>query len=349
MADNDDITMRDAFEAAFEEQDDAPPEVAEIEPETSGELADAVSEAAEEETAQEEIPTEAAAVEPEAAVAENPDEPRVKQSSPPVSWGVTNKQEWDKLPNGVREEITAREQQVNQVMQETAADRRVAFQFNEMVNAYAPVIAAEGVQNPMEAIQGLMNITATLQQGGPQQKAERVAGLIKHYGIDIGMLDNVLAGEPVANPQEQQLSQMLDQRLAPVNQLLEQFNQSKQQQAQAVEQEAGQTVEQFGSDPKNEFFMDVRDTMADFLDMASQRGQTMTLEQAYDRACALNPEIANIVASKRAQEQQAASQATIAGKTNAASSIVGRQAGASSKADLSVADLMSTLWDEQTG
>jgi hypothetical protein len=344
----DNATMRDAFEAAFDEVEDNTPEIAADEPEISGELADAVSEETTEETAEEAVSGEVAEAAPDTDAPA--DEPRTKSSSPPVSWGVTNKQEWDKLPNGVREEITAREQQVNQLFQQTADDRRTATQFNQLVTAYAPVIAAEGVQNPIEAIQGLMNITATLQQGGPQQKAERVAGLIKHYGIDIGMLDNVLAGEPVADPQQQQFSQMLDQRLAPVNQLLEQFNQTKQQQEFQTQQEAGQTVEQFGADPKNEFFHDVREVMADFLDMAAQRGQNMSLEQAYDRACALNPEIANIVASKRAQELQATSQANMAGKRNAASSVAGRSAAAGGgKGDMSVHDLISTLWDEQTG
>jgi len=355
MADNDEQSMRDAFEAAFDETEAATTEVVEDEPEISGELADAVSEETAEETAEETVPgetAEAATDTPDTTdTTDTPaDESRTKTPRPPVSWSVTNKQEWDKLPDGVREEITARELQVNQLFQQTADDRRTATQFNEMVTAYAPVIAAEGVQNPMEAIQGLMNITATLQQGGPQQKAERIAGLIKHYGIDIGMLDNVLAGEPVADPQQQQLNQMLDQRLAPVNQLMEQLNQTRQQQEMQTQQEAGQTVEQFGADPKNEFFHDVREVMADFLDMASSRGQNMSLEQAYDRACALNPEIANIVASRRAAEQQAANQTTMTNKRNAASSVVGRSASTThGRGDMSVGDLMSTLWDEQAG
>jgi len=348
MADNEETSMRDAFEAAFDEVGEQESEApAPDEPEVSGELADEVSEETAPETAQEEIPGEGTqdTEQPDAA----PEEPRAKQSEAPVGWSVTNKQEWGKLPEGVRTEIANREKQVNELFQQTADDRRTASNFNQLITAYAPVIAAEGVQNPMEAVQGLMNITATLQQGGPQQKAERIAGLIKHYGVDIGMLDNVLAGEPVADPQQQQLNQMLDQRLAPVNQLMEQLNQTRQQQAAQVQQEAGQTVEQFGANPKNEFFMDVREVMADFLDMASQRGQNMTLEEAYDRACALNPEIANIVASRRAQEQQASSQASIANKQNAASSVVGRQASAGgSRADQDVRSLMETLWDEQS-
>ena len=69
-----------------------------------------------------------------------------------------------------------------------------------------------------------------------------------------------------------------------------------------------------------------------------------------DGACALNPEIANIVASRRAAEQQAANQTTMTNKRNAASSVVGRSASTThGRGDMSVGDLMSTLWDEQAG
>jgi hypothetical protein len=60
-------------------------------------------------------------------------------------------------------------------------------------------------------------------------------------------------------------------------------------------------IEMFSKDPKNEFYNDVRSDMADLLDLANNRGQDMTLQQAYDKACAMHPQISQIMASRAAR------------------------------------------------
>ena len=281
---------------------------------------------AEEEEPQEEISAEGEAEEPEHRVEEKA-EAKSPAYKPPIDWSPTLREHWKSLPADVQKAVHDREAQVNQVMQQTAQDRKLAQGFNQVVSQYRGLMAAEGVQDPLQGIQGLLMTTAQLQMGNQQTKAQRIAALIKHYGVDIQTLDSVLAGEqPEANP-DSRLEEMLNQRLAPVNQLLEQLNQSRQQQFNQVQNQANQSITEFAADPKNEFFDSVRYDMADFLDVAAQRGIQMSLEEAYQRACALNPEI-NQIMQQRNQRQTATSKADVMRqKANAASSVRGTRAG----------------------
>lgn len=79
-----------------------------------------------------------------------------------------------------------------------------------------------------------------------------------------------------------------------------------------------QQIDDFFNDPANEFANDVRDDMADLLEVASRRGQQMTLQQAYERATMLHPTISQIVERRRlaaaaAQQNAAAQRAAQAG------------------------------------
>ena len=279
------------------------------------------------------------------------DTPRPVAKQAPMDWSPDTKAKWGELPADVQESIHAREVAVNQMFQETANDRRTAQSMYSMAQAFAPVFAAEGVQDPMQGIQGLLNITATLQQGGPVQKAERIAGLIKHYGVDITALDNILSdnsedNEPQQQQQQQaqQMQQMLDQRLAPVDQLVQQANQAQQYQYQQQQQQTNQTIEQFAQDPANTHFDAVRTVMADFVDLAAANGQQLSLKEAYDRACAATPAIANQMVQQRGNQ--------VANKQRAASSISGRRASSDSQnsgGTMGVHDTLSAVWDDMTG
>lgn len=334
-------SMRDDFEAAIADVDDG------VEEETlevvSEDTPEPVQEAAEETS--EEVPDEPTE-EPQAAAEEPPAE--APATRPPVGWSPTNKQKWSELPKEIQEAVNAREREVDGIFRETAEARRTHDQFKQLTNSYAPVFAAEGVQDPMQGIQGLVSITAELQNGSPAQKAQRIAAFVKHYNVPIDLLDSALAGEETQDPQATQFQQMLDQRLAPVNQLMTQLQQSQAQQQEQVYASANQSIAEFGADPKNEFFDDVRMVMADFMDIARQNNQSMSIQEAYDRACAINPEISGIIASKRTQEMAQSNAATAQKKRNAGSSITGRRQGVSAgNEDLSMRELIASQLQPQ--
>lgn len=298
-------------------------------------------EAVEEEASQEEVPEPVQAEQPESAEVEQPAE--ASPYKPPIDWSPTLKEEWNGLPPNVQEAIAQREHSVQGLMQQTAEDRRTAQTFNNVVGQFRGLMAAEGVQDPMQGITGLLTTTAQLAMGAPQQKAAKIAELINHYGVDISTLDSILAGQQPETSEDARLQQLLDQRMQPVNQLLEQMNQQRAQQVQQVQSVAYESIHEFGADPSNEFFENVRYDMADFLDMAAQQGRQMSLKEAYDRACALNPEIADVLAKRPSRNQQ------IAQKEAAASSVHGSTTPGGSgenSADLSLRDALEASFGD---
>ena len=209
-----------------------------------------------------------------------------------------------------------------------------------------PVTAAgPGFQG---AIQGLMETAAMLQMGTPQQKAQKLADMVQHYGIDIQALDNALSGQPIADPQQTQLEKLLEQKLAPMQQFMSTVQQTQQQSQQQVQQNAQTEVSTF--EQNAEFIGDVRNDMADLLDMAAQRGQEMTLQQAYDKACAINPEISAIMAQRANDEKIKGNSQQARNKRYAASSIRGNQVGMPSNPEPdSIMGAINQAWDDQVG
>jgi hypothetical protein len=296
------------------------------------EVAVEVEETAAPETAQETEAEVSAEVTSDDGVAEPAGEPAapaepVSDLNPPVDWAPEVAAKWGELTPDVQAAIVERERHVNNVLQESAGARQAVESFSTMFQPYIPLMQAEGVSDPLVAVEGLLKTTAALQMGSPHQKAQRIAGLIEHYGVDIGMLDAILAGQPVQDPQASQLNQLLDQRLAPVQELMRKVSQYEQQSQLQMEQENAQTIEQFAADPANKYFNHVRNEMADFLDVAASRGQQMTLGEAYQRACMANPQVSQHYLKDQADLAAQGNSRAVAAARVAGSSVHGTPAG----------------------
>jgi len=144
-----------------------------------------------------------------------------------------------------------------------------------------------------------------------------VAGIVNQFGVGrfgqnfIQALDSALAGQvPQVDPQQAALDQALNQRLAPVQQMLTQFQQAQQARQQMVTQRAQSQVAQFLQ--RAEFGEDVREEMADLLETAQRRGQNLSLVDAYKKACMLNDRVRTVLRgrakSRGAQNQTAVAQ-----------------------------------------
>jgi hypothetical protein len=216
--------------------------------------------------------------------------PVAAKDKPPESWKPAAREFWQKLPPEARAEIQRREAEMSGFMQKTAGQRKVAEQFIGAINPYLGMIKAEG-GNPIETVQNLLATAAFLRTGPAAQKAVMVAKLVKDFGISIQDLDSALAGEQIPEDPNAKIQQLLDERLRPVNELLETVNKTKTQREEQAGQEVDTQIQAFAQDPKNEFFADVQQDMADLVEVASRRGRPITLQQAYDRAIALDPEI----------------------------------------------------------
>jgi len=148
-----------------------------------------------------------------------------------------------------------------------------------------------------------------------------VANLIKQFGVDIRTLDNMLVGKqpPQEVQQQSQVQQAVQQAVAPYQQMAQQMQQQQLHAAQQAQQEVSTEVERFASDPAHEFYHDVKMEMADILDLAANRQHQMSMEEAYQKACQLNPQISRILATR--------GQAPTPDQRRAASSVQGSLGG----------------------
>jgi hypothetical protein len=249
------------------------------------------------------------------------DAPAVRPSKAPQSWKPAMREQFGKLPADMQAEIVRRETETGRVLNESASSRKFHQDFSQVIRPFEALIAGSGV-HPLRAVQNLMATAATLQTGTQTQKAHTLANIIKAYGVDINTLDQVLSGQKPKEGQRQneELLGMVRRELAPVREFMSRGTQQQQQEQQRIDYEAGQTLEQFSADPKNEYYEDLREDMADFLDMATSRGRVMSVKEAYDRAAASHPEISKLVAKKAALEKAQANRGNVNRARRAASS-----------------------------
>lgn len=227
-----------------------------------------------------------------------PAEPEAKQhrvDRAPQSWKKEAKGEWAALPLHVRQEVYRREQQVERALQEAAPARQIAEQFQQTVAPYMARINSFGIP-PTQAVQQLLAADYQLATSDKNTAAHLMAKLINDYHIDIAALDDALSvgQQQQVDPQQQlvqRIEQSLMQRLSPVLNFAQQQQLSQQQEQQRVQQEATQSVEQMSLDPKYPYFDEVREEMADLIEVSAKRGVYLTPEQAYTKAIQLNPDV----------------------------------------------------------
>jgi len=227
----------------------------------------------------------------------------------PQAWKPEAREHWDSIPAEARKEIVRHEQQVKETLRETAQARQFAQAVNQTIQPYQHFIKAEG-GNPISAIDNLFSTAAMLRTGNAEQVANLVTQITNQFGINrfgkefVRKLDESLSGaSPKEDPPEiAALKQQYEQQLAPLRQMQEQFQQQQYYQQQQAQQATQAELQQFAS--QAEFMEDVRMDMADLMDLASQQGKQITLQEAYDRACWANPEIRNVL-TKRQQAEQA--------------------------------------------
>ena len=232
----------------------------------------------------------------------------------PQAWRPEIREHWAQLPEPVRAEIARRESEHARFIQESSEARKTAETLMKTIAPYEAFIRAEN-SNPIQAIDNLMSTAARLRTGTAPELAQMVAGLVKQFGVGrfgngfIEQLDSALAGQtPVQDPQQAAIEQVLNQRLAPVQQMLTQFQQAQIAQQQAAQQSAQNEVADFLS--KAEFGEDVREDMADLMETATRRGQNLSLADAYKKACLMNDNVRAVIAQRvRAQGAQQGTQA----------------------------------------
>jgi hypothetical protein len=286
---------------------------------------------------------------PGAAAEDSPtDKPAEDGVKAPQSWSPKLREDFGKLPANVQAQINKRETEMSTFLNEGAESRKFGDRMNQTLQPFQAVMSAHGTTDPVQAVQGLMETATTLQMGTPQQKAQKLADMVQHYGIDIQALDNALSGQPHVSTEQSQLEKMLEQKLAPMQEFMSSVQQNQQSSQHQVQQNAQTEVGTF--EQTAEFIGDVRNDMADLLDMAAKRGQEMSLQQAYDKACAINPEISAVISQRDSDNRIKGNVQSNQNKRYAASSIRGNQSGTQVPAEpTSLMGAINQAWDDSQG
>jgi uncharacterized protein YukE len=176
--------------------------------------------------------------------------------------------------------------------------------------------------------------------GTPNQRAQAGAGLISQFGVDITTLDDMLVG---TMPQASQASPEVSQLQAQIAQMQHyiQGQQGQQHQAQQAQRQTTHTeTNKFITD--NEFAGDLRNVMADFMDVAERQGQKMTLKDAYDRALYTRPDIQEIIANR-------ANKRAVSGARRAGVSVPqAHGTGGSAPPPASTRDALLAAWEDHS-
>lgn len=260
---------------------------------------------------------------------EKDEKPKVDSGvKPPVSWRAGAKERWATLPPEVKEEVVRREREASVALQNNAEAARFAEQFNRTIEPYRAIIAAEGAPNALAAVQNLFQTATTLRMGTPIQKADLVARLINIYGVDVQVLDGLLSGQQTPEVRSQaQLDKLLNERLTPLQQELQQYRQMFGNQQQNLQAQAKVAIDEFAE--RNEFVDDpeIANEMADLLEVAARRGRKMSIQEAYDRAVQAHPTISKIFAQRKQAEEARKQKMDAERIKNASSSVKGSPMG----------------------
>ena len=259
----------------------------------------------------------------------------------PASWKPAEKAEWAKVPESVRAAVMRRETETSRALSQSAEARKFTQRFEETVNPYRPLMDAYGVKDPVEAIGPLLATRAALEVGTPTQKAQLVANLIHQFGVDIASLDNFLANGPAPAPQappvqpQNYFDPTQHPALQPLFSLAEQFKGYQQQKVEAAVAEVS-SLEHFDA---------VREDMADVLERAHKAGRLMTMQEAYSRAVAMNPDIEPVARQPTAVTTSEAA-AILAKSRKAASSVSGAPKVTPSAKPTSLREQIAAAMDE---
>lgn len=319
MSDN----LREDLEAAIAQEetpdDKAAPEVTASEPTSEQPV--------EVKTVSEQAPNSA---QPESGTAGAPSEKQsvaAQVEPPPQSWRAPLKAKWGALDPEVRSEIVRRERDVMRVLGESSNARHTVARLQETFRPYEARLRSTGL-DPLQAVDKLLVADHMLSTAAPQQRAQYMARLIKEYNVDIQALDGALAGDGPADPQAAQLEALVNQRLAPLQQYVQQQAQFQQQQQQQELARQTQTmaaqIQAMAEDAvKYPHFEDVRMDMADLVDLAAKRGTALSLEAAYTKAVQMHPEYAATLAKPALQAQSTQAQKAL----QASASVKGAPSG----------------------
>ena len=247
-----------------------------------------------------------------------PEEPPVWKR-PPASWKKDFHEVWQKADPKMQEYAWQREEQMRAGVEPLLSKAQFADAMQEAIQPYMNTIQGLGLQ-PEKAVAALMEADHKLRTSDPQTKMQYFMQLAQSYGINLGAMQPQAPG--AAPMQATGVDPMVYQLQNELNQVRGEVMGWKQQQEMMENQTLLNEINQFSL--KADHFEDVRPTMIQLL----QSGVAQTLDEAYDKAIRLDPDLfEQTLKAKQAEEAaKQAKEANRAAKTARAAAVSVRSA-----------------------
>jgi hypothetical protein len=210
---------------------------------------------------------------------------------PPQSWKKEMHDFWSKADPRLQEYAYQREEQMRAGIEPIRSKAEFADKVNEAIAPYMDTIRGLGI-DPPQAIRALMEADNILRSSSPQDRLNYFHSLARSYGIDL-----TAQGQPAPQAPVDPNFVALQNELVKIRGEVTGWKQAQEEAAYAALLDE---VQQFST--KAEHFEAARKTMIPLM----ESGIATTLEDAYDKALRLDPEL--FAASQQAQQAAAAAQ-----------------------------------------
>lgn len=252
-----------------------------------------------------------------------PTTPAAPELKAPQSLKPAAREHWAKLPPEVQQDWVRREKEMATTLQQSAEARKGWQEFQSVVAPHLPLFQADGA-HPLEAVKNVLQTAAALRLGSIPTKAGLIASMISQFGVPLEHINAALQGQPAPQAQgpahfdPQQLARQVEQNI---------LGRLQQERATSTQTRAEAEVASYAE--KLEFMEDVREDMADILEMAARRGVAMSVEDAYNKAIRGNDELFGILQQREQAKAAENAKASTQQSRAAALSIKSRPAGVS--------------------
>lgn len=250
---------------------------------------------------------------PEGSAPEGEQQQQPPQAKPhdsyPNTWPKELSADWAKLPENARQQIHKREQDfhngIRQYKDAAGFGQAIA---NEML-PYQEMMRTANV-TPQAVVRSIMSSLKEMSTGTAESKASTFLKLADEYGIDLSTVMSLRQRAP------SQAAPDLSPVLQRIEKVESRITQADQEREEAQRQHDDALVQKFLNDPKNEHARTVASQMSTLL----TSGQAKDLDDAYQQAIWLHPEVrAQLLAKQEAERRKKeAQEATAARKASAA-------------------------------
>ena len=200
------------------------------------------------------------------------------------------REKWGTVPRDMQKFWVDRERDMQIKNQETAEERKLAKEFQQVVAPYESTFRQFNT-NALAHAKDLFNLDHQLRNGSGAEKAQIIHSLITHFNPDVQTLVALAKGAPMPAAQQNQQAPNVEEAVR------QEF--AAREEAQQVA-EAEREMATFQADPKNEFFDDLKPIMLRAIQggFIADGPITEVFRNAYDFAVTQHPEIKQILESR---------------------------------------------------